>query len=102
VRPHRFQDLFCDAVFKFFQSAELLPLFSPFAVLPTALAAKSFPRDSNRRVEWPKAAPVSCLVAALASVKEEPGRRAVKHGRRGVSANVRHDACRAGRPVNSV
>ncbi|WP_147408537.1 hypothetical protein [Paraburkholderia fungorum] len=102
MRPHRFQDLFYDAVFKFFQSAELLPLFSPFAVLPTALTAKSFPLGSNRRAEWPKATPASCLVAALASVKEEPGKRAIELGRRGVNANVRHDACQAGRPINSV
>jgi hypothetical protein len=41
VRPHRFQDLFYDAVFNFFQSGELLPKFVSLACAPAAVSTAS-------------------------------------------------------------
>jgi hypothetical protein len=79
VRPHRFQDLFYDAVFNFFQLTELLPLFSPFVTMPAALAARvapnRCPRRCYRRLEPFSAMPAGCaaqqlVTAPLATAKE--------------------------------
>jgi hypothetical protein len=81
VRPHRFQDLFYDAVFNFFQLAELLPLFSPFVAMPAALAARVAPNLCPRgcycRLEPLSAMPAGCpaqpfVTVPLATAKEAP------------------------------
>jgi hypothetical protein len=80
VRPHRFQDLFYDAVFNFFQSAELLPLFSPWVSATDRIGHPDLvPRGRGCRLELPKAMPAGCRAEPLDTVKEEPGGHAVKH-----------------------